>query len=222
VLLHHPQLTLEMNSVHLLSSTDLKTRLHCGRIVRARRAELEVVTGPWRASTCLSAEHTTLLKLLPDAALMITRDGDALVVRETGDEDFEARLYRSRGHLPWPDVEHAIPGVTPGAGIVPRYWLLEERVSSWIHTYAAIDLNTYAVVWRSLDRASIERWIADANRRHHPPLLDRASGAVWTPTNNIEASTGLLRERAIGRFTSAGESKSDLLHPDRGHCCVHV
>ncbi|HEX8273670.1 MAG TPA: hypothetical protein VF615_13625 [Longimicrobiaceae bacterium] len=74
-----------------------------------------------------------------------------------------ARLFTGFLHGLWRTVADHHPGVAPGCGELPRFWVLRENVSLTVSVFGVYDLLSGEVLERATDRALVVARVAAAN-----------------------------------------------------------
>lgn len=148
--IHHPLLAL----------------LRSGQAVEANRAVLKVLFGCWNTEPelCEDGRATLLVRLPSGSAGYLTRTGELLVATPTErDGIFRAQLFTGSAGEVWRAAAERHPGLIPGRGALPRYWVLRENVSPVVSTYAAFDLLSFEALERAVERDVIARRVEAVN-----------------------------------------------------------
>jgi hypothetical protein len=140
--------------------------LHSDAAAEASRPVFEACFGPWSTEPELCEDgRATHLATLPGAgALFLTRNGELLAVHPTERPGVLcARLFTDSLHSLWRTVTDHHPGVAPGCGELPRFWVLRENVSLTVSVFGVYDLLSGEVLERATDRALVVARVAAAN-----------------------------------------------------------
>ncbi len=140
--------------------------LHGGASAEASRPVLEACFGLWSTEPelCEDGRATRLANLPRAGSLYLTRSGDLLAVHPSERPGvLRARLFTGSPDALWHAVAEHYPGIAPGRGELPRYWVLRENVSPAVSVFGVYDLLLGEVVERGTDRTLIVDRVAAAN-----------------------------------------------------------
>ena len=144
----------------------LLARLRGGAPAEASRPVLEACFGLWstEAEFCEDGRATRLANLPGGGSLLLTRSGELLAVHQTEPPGvLRARLFTGAPDALWDAVADHYPGIAPGCGELPRYWVLRENVSPTAALFGVYDLLLGEVVERATERALVLVRVAAAN-----------------------------------------------------------
>lgn len=144
----------------------LLDRLRGGAPAEASRAVLEACFGLWSTEPelCEDGRATRLANLPGAGSLFLTSSGELLAVHPTERPGvLRAWLFAGSPDALWGAVADHYPGIAPGRGKLPRYWVLRENVSPTLAIYGVYDLLLGEVVERHTDRALVLARVVAAN-----------------------------------------------------------
>ncbi|MEW5930430.1 MAG: hypothetical protein AB1941_23465 [Gemmatimonadota bacterium] len=144
----------------------LLDHLRGGAPVEASRPVLEACFGLWSTEPelCEDGRATRLANLPGAGSLYLTRTGELLAVHPAERPGIlRVRLLTGSPDALWCAVAEHYPGIAPGRGELPRYWVLRESVSLTIFVFGVYDLLLGEVVERGTDHTLIVGRVAAAN-----------------------------------------------------------
>ena len=144
----------------------LLDHLRGGAPVEASRPVLEACFGLWSTEPelCEDGRSTRLANLPGAGSLYLTRTGELLAVQPTECPGvLRVRLFTGSPDALWCAVAEHYPGIAPGRGELPRYWVFRENVSPAVSVFGVYDLLVGEVVERATDRSLIVTRVAAAN-----------------------------------------------------------
>ncbi len=127
---------------------------------------LEACFGLWSTEPelCEDGRATRLANLPGAGSLYLTRTGELLAVHPAERPGIlRGRLLTGSPDALWCAVAEHYPGIAPGHGELPRYWVLRENVSPATSVFGVYDLLLGEVVERATDRALVIARVAAAN-----------------------------------------------------------
>lgn len=168
-LTHVPPPTHNVMSDHLPPGSvyrSLLALLRAGQAVETNRAVLEALFGcrSMEPELCEDGRATLLVRLPSGSAVYLTKTGELLVVAPTErDGIFRAQLFTGSAGELWRAVAARHPGLIPGRGALPRYWILREKVSPVVSTYAVFDLLSFEALERAVERDLVAHRVEATN-----------------------------------------------------------
>jgi hypothetical protein len=144
----------------------LLDRLRGGASAEASRPVLEACFGLWSTEPefCEDGRATRLANLPGAGSLLLTRSGELLAVHPSEHPGvLRARLFTGSPDTLWRAVGDHYPGIAPGCGELPRYWVLRDIVSPTVSVFGVYDLLLGEVLERATDRALVIARVAAAN-----------------------------------------------------------
>ena len=149
----------------------LLNRLRGGAPAEASRPALEACFGLWSTEPELCEDGRAIrLANLPGAgSLLLTRSGELLAVHPSERPGvLRARLFTGSPDRLWRAVGDHYPGLAPGCGELPRFWVLREIVTPTVAVFGVYDLLLGEVVERATDRTLVAARVAAANSAATP------------------------------------------------------
>lgn len=115
---------------------------------RMTLAEVQVAFGRCDPGPLLSEDgRSSPLAPLPGGGLLLLSACGSLVTVEEGEAPqlYRTSVFRGQPASMWESLAARHPGLSPGAPALPRYRVLEERLSPYLARYACFDLLTFQI-----------------------------------------------------------------------------